>query len=127
MIDMYRDADGRLLAIVLSHETGKTGIEFITPPENALQVAYMHHLRGHEIALHEHLPQERTLHTTQEVLLVRSGTIEATLHNGVKFTLLPGDVVVLVAGGHSFKMLTDCELYEVKQGPYIAANDKRWL
>lgn len=34
-----------------------------------------------------------------------------------------GDVILLAAGGHGFKVLEELEMVEVKQGPYIA-NDK---
>lgn len=36
----------------------------------------------------------------------------------------PGDVILLCGGGHSFKMLEDSSMIEVKQGPYAGENDK---
>jgi hypothetical protein len=127
-VNTYRDSRGNTLAITLTYGA-TSGLHFVTPVENELQVAYMLHPRGHEVVPHEHLPQERRLQTTQEVILVKSGTVEVTLYSDEKhvFVLLPGDVVILVAGGHSLKMLTDCELYEVKQGPYVSHNDKKRL
>ena len=35
-----------------------------------------------------------------------------------------GDFIFLASGGHGFKMLEDCELFEVKQGPYCGDMDK---
>ncbi len=35
-----------------------------------------------------------------------------------------GDVVVLIAGGHGFRMLEDTVLTEVKQGPYTGIEEK---
>ena len=34
-----------------------------------------------------------------------------------------GDVILLISGGHGFKILEKSEILEVKQGPYIAADD----
>ena len=37
---------------------------------------------------------------------------------------MAGDVVLLARGGHGFEMLEDCEMIEVKQGPYAGEKDK---
>jgi hypothetical protein len=42
-------------------------------------------------------------------------------------TLKEGDALVMVSGGHSFRMLEDTVLYLIKQGPYDAAEDKKIL
>ena len=36
----------------------------------------------------------------------------------------PGDVILMVAGGHGFRMLEDTTLLEVKQGPYTGLEEK---
>jgi hypothetical protein len=38
--------------------------------------------------------------------------------------LSSGDVLLLAFGGHGFQMLEDCEVIEVKQGPYSGELDK---
>jgi hypothetical protein len=35
-----------------------------------------------------------------------------------------GDVVVLLDGGHGFRMLEDTVLLEIKQGPYSGLGEK---
>ena len=35
------------------------------------------------------------------------------------------DLILLSEGGHGFKVIEECEMYEVKQGPYDEANDKK--
>ena len=35
-----------------------------------------------------------------------------------------GDIVILKAGGHGFKVLERADIFEVKQGPYLGAQDK---
>ena len=34
------------------------------------------------------------------------------------------DIIMLVHGGHGFKVLKDVEMFEIKQGPYILSKDK---
>ena len=34
------------------------------------------------------------------------------------------DIVILLTGGHGFKMLNNCKFIEVKQGPYKIKKDK---
>lgn len=35
-----------------------------------------------------------------------------------------GDIILLAAGGHGFKMIQPSEMIEIKQGPYAGAMDK---
>ena len=35
-----------------------------------------------------------------------------------------GAIIMLVNGGHGFKVLSDVEMIEVKQGPYSLSSDK---
>jgi hypothetical protein len=34
------------------------------------------------------------------------------------------DIVILLTGGHGFKVVKNCKLIEVKQGPYNESKDK---
>jgi hypothetical protein len=36
----------------------------------------------------------------------------------------PGDVILLIQGGHGFEVLEEVEMIEVKQGPYVGEQDK---
>ena len=38
--------------------------------------------------------------------------------------LHPGDVMLMVGGGHGFRMLEDTVLLEIKQGPYTGLEEK---
>ena len=45
--------------------------------------------------------------------------------NYLESTILQqGDVILLAYGGHGFEMIEDCEMIEVKQGPYAGEKDK---
>ena len=96
---------------------------FYTPNASSLQVGHIVHPRGHAIPRHAHVPIERRLTTAAEVLLVRRGRCEIDVFDTNRQLvatreLVEGDIVVLLEGGHGFRMLEDTVLLEVKQGPY---------
>ena len=45
-------------------------------------------------------------------------------HPVVRKVLKAGDVILLIDGGHGFEVLEDCEMFEVKQGPFLGDRDK---
>ncbi|MBA3768475.1 MAG: hypothetical protein H0W99_16155, partial [Acidobacteria bacterium] len=36
-----------------------------------------------------------------------------------------GDLIIIIEGGHGFRMLEDTVFLEIKQGPYTGADQKR--
>ena len=44
--------------------------------------------------------------------------------NNVKKLLKSKDIIMLVTGGHGFKVLKNVEMLEIKQGPYNLIKDK---
>jgi hypothetical protein len=69
---------------------------------------------------------------TQEVLLVRNGSCEVRLYDDILqeigcVNLQSGDVIFLAHGAHRIEMLSECELLEIKQGPYAGELDKTIL
>ena len=120
------------LAWVFRAEYEPTRTEFPTPDEFPLQVGYVVYPAGGEVAAHRHLPIGRQLVGTSEVVLVRRGRAAADFY-GLDGRLVAtvdvreGDLVVLIAGGHGFRMLEDTVLIEVKQGPYFGLEEKEPL
>ena len=103
--------------------------QFLTPPEFNLQVGYIVHPQGHEIARHVHSRVERRLETTSEVLVVKQGQCEIDVYDDSHVLvatreLRVGDVMIMVGGGHGFRMIEDTVLLEIKQGPFIGADQK---
>lgn len=85
--------------------------------------------KGGEIARHVHRSLERHILGTSEVLIVRSGRCEMDIFNDNRelvatHELGPGDLMLMVGGGHGFRMLEDTVLLEVKQGPYTGLDEK---
>lgn len=128
MIETISHAN-RTLAIILRRQFRRDGIEFFTPPEFSQQLAYMKRPSGYVIEPHVHNSVKREVHETKEVLFVRSGRVRVDLyadqqHYLKSVVLEAGDIILLADGGHGFEMLEECEMIEVKQGPYTGEADK---
>ena len=118
-----------LLAIIVPHNFCEAGIHFFTESELSQQLAYMHHPAGKIIAPHVHNAVLREVHYTQEVLIIRRGRLRVDFYDETRRylqsrTLVAGDTIMLVAGGHGFEVLEEVEMIEVKQGPYTGDQDK---
>ena len=119
----------KLLAIILKNDYYTDGVDFITPNELSQQVAYMHHPAGKEIIPHVHNLVQRSVIMTQEVLFIKKGKLRVDFYDDYKdylesVVLETGDVILLVSGGHGFKVMEELEMIEVKQGPYAGEQDK---
>jgi len=102
---------------------------FLTPPEYKQQLGYVVYPAGGEVQRHVHLPLERHLVGTSEVVVVRQGCCEVDIYNDERHLvatreLREGDIMLMVGGGHGFRMLEDTVLIEVKQGPYTGIDEK---
>jgi hypothetical protein len=118
-----------ILCYIMRSGSLAAATEFVTPPDLTLQVGHIVHPRGHEIARHAHRPQERLISGTAEVLLVQRGRCEMDVYDNNRQLvatreLRAGDIVVLLDGGHGFRMLEDTVLLEIKQGPYPGPVEK---
>ena len=66
---------------------------------------------------------------TKEVLVIRKGKLRVDFYEDNQtyiesHTIEEGDVILLAYGGHGFEILEDCEMIEIKQGPYLGEQDK---
>lgn len=66
---------------------------------------------------------------TSEVLVVRHGRCEVDFYADdlslvATRELSAGDVMLMVGGGHGFRMLEDTVFLELKQGPYLGVDEK---
>ena len=102
---------------------------FLTPPDLNQQVGFVVYPAGGVIPRHVHRPLERHLVGTSEVLVVRQGHCEIDIYNDDRQLvatreLREGDIMLMVGGGHGFRVLEDTVLLEVKQGPYTGIDEK---
>ncbi len=127
-IERVEDRD-ELLAIIVRKEHSDPGVHFFTPSEFSQQLGYMQHRAGKRIQPHIHLPVQREVTFTQEVLFIRKGRLRVDFYRGNQEylesrELNAGDVILLASAGHGFEVLEDLEMFEVKQGPYTETLDK---
>lgn len=128
MIEKIED-HGELMAIVIREGHDNTGIQFLTPDDFSQQMAYMHHPKGHTILPHFHNIVTRTIHYTQEVLVIKKGRIRVDFYDSGRkcvdsAVLQTGDIILLCSGGHGFEILEETSMVEIKQGPYVGEKDK---
>jgi hypothetical protein len=130
MTDVERiTAHGTTLAVIIRSTVAPAATTFFTPPEYKQQVGFVVYGAGGAVERHTHLPLERHLVGTSEVIVVRSGRCELDVYDDDRVlvatrVLETGDVMLMVGGGHGFRMLEDTVLLEVKQGPYTGMDEK---
>jgi len=123
--------DGAELCYIIRVEVAPAATTFITPPDYKQQVGFIAYPAGGEVQRHLHLPLERHIVGTSEVLLVRKGRCVVDVYDNAKELVASrevkaGDLVLMVGGGHGFRMLEDTLFLEVKQGPYLECEKERF-
>lgn len=129
MIEKVYDTEGKEIAIIIRKDYDVEGIDFVTPDDYSQQLAYMHHPTGHLIQPHFHNHIQRTVHYTQEVLVIKKGILKVNFYTQEcryieDKILMAGDIILLCAGGHGFEVIQEVSMVEIKQGPYIGECDK---
>ena len=120
----------KLLALIVRGKyRNKKGITFFTPNESTQQFGYMKHKKSHIIKPHLHKKRLTKISYTTEVILMLKGLLRVDFYNKQKKYLFSKvlrekDIIMLVEGGHGFKVLKDIEMIEIKQGPYNLIKDK---
>lgn len=125
----YVTENGKLLAYIIRAEINPHKTTFVTSPNLNLQVGFVVYPTGGAIARHVHRPLERHIVGTSEVLVLKQGRCQVEIYNDDRELvttneLRTGDIILLVGGGHAFRMLEDTIFIEVKQGPYTGVDEK---
>lgn len=120
---------GVLLAMLVKARHAPKQTEFITPDDFKQQVGFIVCGKGREIEPHIHHAVTRKLKGTSEVLILKKGRVRADFYSQKKepaasHDLFPGDVLILVAGGHGFHAYRPSVFLEIKQGPYAGPHEK---
>ena len=107
----------------------KRGINFFTSKNSIQQFGYMKHKKNYVIKPHKHNQRLTKILKTTEVIFLLKGSLRVDFYNNKKKYLFSNiinekDIIMLVHGGHGFKVLKNVEMIEVKQGPYSLASDK---
>jgi hypothetical protein len=120
---------GQALAYIIHTQPQPDRTMFLTPAEFKQQVGFVVYPRGAEIARHVHRALERHLVGTSEVLVLLRGACWMDVYDDARQLvatreLRVGDVMLMVGGGHGFRMFEDTVFLEVKQGPYEGIEEK---
>lgn len=123
------DWDGQPLTYIVRANPLPDRTTFLTPPEFAQQVGFVAYPQGGEVARHFHRQLERRVVGASEVLLLLKGRCLVDLYGCDKELvatreLREGDLILMVGGGHGFRMLDDSTFLEIKQGPYVGQDEK---
>ena len=120
----------KLLALIVRGKyRNRRGITFFTGKDSTQQFGYMKHKNKYVIKPHLHKKRLTKILCTTEVILILKGILRVDFYNvGKKYLfsklLKKNDIIMLVHGGHGFKVLKNVEMIEIKQGPYILSKDK---
>lgn len=121
-----KDQNGKLLCIVYKDEDWVEGLNFITNNNLFIQVGSWWYQDGKNLAKHKHNIVSRESNITQEMVYVKSGSMEANIFdenmNHVDDILLKkGDMAIMCYGGHGYKILEDnTKIIEAKNGPFVS-------
>ena len=129
MIEKITHKKKLLALIVRGKYRNKKGITFFTPNQSTQQFGYIKHKKKHIIKPHLHKKRLTKILYTTEVILLLKGMLRVDFYNSSKKYLFSKilkekDIIMLVHGGHGFKVLKAIEMLEIKQGPYNLFKDK---
>ena len=117
------------LACIIRGEQDPDKTTFVTPSQFEQQLGFIVYPAGGEVHRHYHRPVDRHLTGTSEVVVLRRGRCVLDIYDNeqnlvASRELKAGDIAILVAGGHGYRMLEDTVLLEVKQGPYTGVEER---
>lgn len=115
--------------IIRNYNTKKNGISFFTPNYFPQQLGFMKHSKNHKIKPHYHKKRLTKILITTEIILILKGLLRVDFYNDKQkyiFSKLlkKNQIILLMHGGHGFKVIKDVEMLEFKQGPFSLKKDK---
>ncbi len=130
MIEKISHKNKLFALIVRGRIRNKKGVNFFTPNHTTQQFGYIKHKKNHIIEPHLHNKRLTKILSTTEVILLLKGVLRVDFYDDHKIYLFSKiinakDIIMLVNGGHGFKVLKNVEMIEVKQGPYKLSKDKK--
>jgi hypothetical protein len=111
-------------ALIIDGSKIPDGLKFYTSDDKFVQVASWKYEEGKTLDAHSHKICERTSNVTQEVVIVKKGSIKVKIFNNdeeliAEEIIKEGDILIQFQGGHEYEILEDdTEVFEVKNGPY---------
>ena len=122
--------ENKLYALIIKDSyQKKKGISFFTKDNANQQIGFMNHPKNYVIKPHKHQKRETKIFITSEVIILQKGKLRVDFYNIKKKYLFSviikkNQVIMLVHGGHGFKVLEPVKMLEIKQGPFVSNKDK---
>ena len=115
--------------IVRKYNKRQNGINFFTPNHFSQQLGFMKHEKNYMIKPHYHKKRLTKILITTEIILIVKGILRVDFYNEKQkyiFSKLlkKNQIILLMHGGHGFKVIKDVEMLEFKQGPFSVKKDK---
>ena len=120
----------RLYALIIKETyKDKKGISFFTKDNANQQIGFMSHPKNYKIKPHIHQKRKTKIFITSEVIILQKGKLRVDFYDTKKKYLFSvnikkNQIIMLVYGGHGFKVLEPVKMLEIKQGPFISNKDK---
>jgi hypothetical protein len=129
MIEKIFHKKKMLALIVRGKYRNKKGITFFTPSESTQQFGYMKHKKKYIIKPHLHKKRLTKIFYTTEVILILKGILRVDFYSQLKKYLFSKilkekDIIMLVDGGHGFKIIKDVEMLKFDNESYDLIKDK---
>ena len=122
--------ENKLYALIIKDSYQKEkGISFFTKDNANQQIGFMNHPKNYVIKPHKHQKRETKIFITSEVIILQKGKLRVDFYNTKKKYLFSviikkNQIIMLVHGGHGFKVLEPIKMLEIKQGPFVSNKDK---
>lgn len=115
--------------IVRKYKKKKNGIKFFTPDHFPQQLGFMKHEKSHAIKPHYHKKRLTKILITTEIILLLKGILRVDFYNDKQNYIFSkiikkNQIILLMHGGHGFKVIKPVEMLEFKQGPFSLKKDK---
>ena len=120
----------KLYALIIKETyQNKKGVSFFTKNNANQQIGFMNHPKNYFIKPHNHQKRETKIFITSEVIILQKGKLRVDFYDTKKKYLFSivvkkNQIIMLVHGGHGFKILEPVKMLEIKQGPYVNNKDK---
>jgi len=120
--------EGKTYALIIYADTRVEKMNFYTPEPYPLQLSVQK--RSDKVKPHFHKKVKRETVGTQEIIFIKKGKMRIDFFDDNKKKideriLKTGDLIVLDEGAHGMEMLEETEFIEVKNGPYISAEEDK--
>jgi hypothetical protein len=130
-IIQVKDLTGTVCAIIIKNEAKFESLQFLTDSSDEFQLGIMKRGPGSPVLKHRHNFVPRSINKTSEFLSIRTGFASITIWSQKneyidKYDLAEGDCILLTDGFHEIEFNSECQMLEIKQGPYYAKLDKSY-